>query len=176
MAEYDLAIIGGGPGGYVAAIRAAQLGLSVALFEKERVGGLCLNWGCIPSKAILKNADIVNYVRDGKVWGLEGTEAVSFNYGAAVERSRAVVERIVGGVEGLLKDNGVTVVTGEAALNGTRGVTCGGTSYEAKNIIIATGASTRMLPGIQADGSVVLTSREALAREDAPREIGRAHV
>jgi dihydrolipoamide dehydrogenase len=170
MAQYDVAIIGGGPGGYVAAIRAAQLGLSVALFEKERVGGLCLNWGCIPSKAILKNADIVNYVRDGKTWGLEGSDAVSFNYAAAVERSRAVVERIVGGVEGLLKDNGVTVITGEAALNGTRGVTSGGTSYEAKNIIIATGASTRMLPGIQADGSVVLTSREALAREDAPRE------
>jgi len=169
MAEYDVAIIGGGPGGYVAAIRAAQLGLTVALFEKERVGGLCLNWGCIPSKAVLKNADVVNYVRDGQAWGLGGTDTVTFDYGAAIDRSREVVERIVGGVEGLLRDNGVAVFTGEASLSGTRTVVCAGAEHQAANILIATGASPRMLPGVQPDGETLLTSREALARRDPPK-------
>ena len=168
MAGYDVAIIGGGPGGYVAAIRAAQLGLGVALFEKERVGGLCLNWGCIPSKAVLKNADVVNYVRDAATWGLRGAESVTFDFAAAIDRSRDVVEKIVSGVEGLLKDNGVTVIAGDASLKDTRTVISGGASHQAKNIIIATGASTRMLPGVQPDGQVVLTSREALARREAP--------
>lgn len=170
MAGYDVAIIGGGPGGYVAAIRAAQLGLSVVLFEKERVGGLCLNWGCIPSKAVLKNADVVNYVREGAAWGLRNAGAVSFDFGAAIDRSREVVEKIVSGVEGLLKDNGVTVVSAGASLKGTRTVSAGGNDYEAKHIILATGASTRMLPGVQPDGRVVLTSREALARREAPKQ------
>ena len=170
MAEYDVAIIGGGPGGYVAAIRAAQLGLSVALFEKERVGGLCLNWGCIPSKAVLKNADVVNYVREAGTWGLKGADAVTFDFGSAIDRSREVVEKIVSGVEGLLRDNGVTVIAGDAALKGTRTVVSGGTEYRANNIIIATGATTRMLPGVQPDGKTILTSREALEQRDAPKK------
>jgi dihydrolipoamide dehydrogenase len=169
MAGYDVAIIGGGPGGYVAAIRAAQLGLSVALFERERVGGLCLNWGCIPSKAVLKNADVVNYVREAGTWGLKGADAVTFDFGSAIDRSREVVEKIVSGVEGLLRDNGVTVVAGDAALKSTRTVISGGTEYQANNIIIATGATTRMLPGVQPDGKTILTSREALGQRDAPR-------
>jgi dihydrolipoamide dehydrogenase len=168
MTQWDVAVIGGGPGGYVAAIRAAQLGLRAAVFEKERVGGLCLNWGCIPSKAILKNADVVNAVREGERWGLRGAEGVSFDYGAAHDRSREVVERIVGGVEGLLRDNGVEVVSGAASLGGTRTVVCEGREHRAANIIIATGASTRILPGMEPDGEVVITSREALARREAP--------
>jgi dihydrolipoamide dehydrogenase len=168
MTQWDVAVIGGGPGGYVAAIRAAQLGLRAAVFEKERVGGLCLNWGCIPSKAILKNADVVNAVREGARWGLRGAEGVSFDYGAAHDRSREVVERIVGGVEGLLRDNGVEVISGAASLGGTRIVVCEGREHRAANIIIATGASTRILPGMEPDGEVVITSREALARREAP--------
>ncbi|GIW13135.1 MAG: dihydrolipoyl dehydrogenase [Tepidiforma sp.] len=169
MAQWDVAVIGGGPGGYVAAIRAAQLGLKTAVFEKERVGGLCLNWGCIPSKALLKNADVVNAVRDGGAWGLVGADAVRFDYGAAVDRSRDVVERIVGGVEGLLRDNGVEVVSGEARLTGTRTLEVDGSEHRASNIIIATGASPRVIPGMEPDGEVVITSREALARRSVPR-------
>jgi len=169
MADYDIAIIGGGPGGYVAAIRAAQLGKSVALFEKERVGGLCLNWGCIPSKALLKNADVVNLVRDAATWGVSGTEGAKYDFGSAIDRSRKVVEQIVGGVEGLLKDNGVTVIAGDASLKSTRTIVSGGKEYSAEAIIIATGASPRALPGVEADGKVVFTSREALARRDAPK-------
>lgn len=169
MAEYDVAIIGGGPGGYVAAIRAAQLGKSVVLFERDRVGGLCLNWGCIPSKALLKNADVVNLVREATTWGIGGVDKATYDLGAAIDRSRAVVDRVVGGVEGLLRDNGVTTVTGEASLKDTRTIRCAGKEYRAKAIIIATGASTRMLPGLQADGNVVLTSREVLERREVPK-------
>ena len=169
MAEHDIAVIGGGPGGYVAAIRAAQLGLNVILFEKERVGGLCLNWGCIPSKAILKNADVVNYVREGAEWGLKGAEGVTFDFGAAIDRSRQVVDRIVGGVEGLLKENGVTVVPGTAAFKDANTVTANGEDYRAKAIIISTGVFTRNLPGVEPDGKVVLTSREALESRTVPR-------
>ncbi|WP_322795921.1 dihydrolipoyl dehydrogenase [Tepidiforma sp.] len=169
MAQWDVAIVGGGPGGYVAAIRAAQLGLKTVLFEKERVGGLCLNWGCIPSKAILKNADVVNAVREGTKWGLRGAEGVSFDFGAAIDRSREVVEKIVGGVELLLRDNGVEVVTGEASLAGQGQVRCGDRQFAARNVVIATGASTRVLPGMEPDGEVVITSREALARREAPQ-------
>jgi dihydrolipoamide dehydrogenase len=168
MAAYDVAIIGAGPGGYVAAIRAAQLGLHTVLFERERVGGLCLNWGCIPSKALLRNADVVNLVRDAERWGIHVKDA-TFDLGAAYDRSRQVVERLVGGVEVLLKENGVEVVSGAASLDGPKTVLCGGTRYDAKNVIIATGATARMLPGITVDGSVVITSREALARREPPK-------
>ena len=169
MADYDIAIIGGGPGGYVAAIRAAQLGKSVVLFERERLGGLCLNWGCIPSKALLKNADVVNLVRDAETWGINGVAKATFDFASAIDRSRAVVDKVVGGVEGLMRDNGVTVVTGAASLKSTRTVACGGKDYTAAAIIIATGASTRLLPGIQPDGKVVLTSREALENKTVPK-------
>lgn len=168
MADYDVAIVGAGPGGYVAAIRAAQLGQRVVLFERERVGGLCLNWGCIPSKALLRNADVVNLVRDAERWGISASD-VSFDYGSAVKRSRGVVDRIVGGVEGLLRDNGVEVVTGAAALRDRSNVVCDGKTYGARNIIIATGASARQLPGVAIDGTTVVTSREALGRTTLPK-------
>ncbi len=167
MANFDVGIIGAGPGGYVAAIRGAQLGLKVALFERERVGGLCLNWGCIPTKAVLRNADVVNLVRDAAKWGI-ATGETSYDLGAAIDRSRKVVDRLVGGIEGLLRDNGVEVITGEASIAKPGTISCNGTSYEARNIIVATGASTRMLPGVEADGEVVLTSREALELRTPP--------
>ncbi|MCK9518668.1 MAG: dihydrolipoyl dehydrogenase [Dehalococcoidia bacterium] len=165
---YDVAIIGGGPGGYVAAIRAAQLGLRAVLFERDRMGGLCLNWGCIPSKAILKNADVVNLVREADKWGIR-VKNPSFDLGAAIDRSRDVVEKVVGGVEGLMRDNGIDVVTGTASLAGKGVVVANDQRYEAKNIIIATGMRTRMLPGVEADGKVVVTSKEALLVRTPPR-------
>lgn len=168
MADYDVAVIGGGPGGYVAAIRAAQLGLNVVLFEHERVGGLCLNWGCIPSKAVLKNADVVNTVRDAEIWGIHA-ENVSYDFGSAIDRSRQVVDRIVSGVEGLLEANGVTVIAERASFVDKNTLKAGHKTYTADNVIIATGASTRMLPGVEPDGEVVITSREALANRDLPK-------
>ena len=167
MTDYDVAVIGAGPGGYVAAIRAAQLGLKAVVFERDRVGGLCLNWGCIPSKAILKNADIVNYVRDAEKWGIAAKD-VSYDLGAAIDRSRAVVDKVVRGVEGLLSDNGVETVQGAASLKDANTVSCDGKDYAAKNIIIATGAWSRQLPGVEVDGKVVITSREALELREAP--------
>jgi len=170
MADFDVAVIGGGPGGYVAAIRAAQLGKSVVVFEHERLGGLCLNWGCIPSKALLKNADVVNLVREAKTWGIGGVEKASFDYGAAFDRSRQVVDKVVGGVEGLMRDNGITVVQATAVLKGKGVVNAGGRDYTAAAVIIATGAATRVLPGMEPDGKVIITSREALARRDTPKK------
>ena len=170
MDRYDFAVIGGGPGGYVAAIRAAQLGMRVVLFEKDRVGGLCLNWGCIPSKALLRNADVVNLVRDAESWGIS-VKNPSFDFGAAIDRSRAVVEKLVGGVEGLLKNNEVTVVNGPAAFTGPHALSANGDEFEAKAIVIATGASTRMLSGVEVDGKTVITSREALERKAVPESV-----
>ena len=167
MGDYDVGIIGAGPGGYVAAIRAAQLGLKVALFERDRVGGLCLNWGCIPSKAILRNADVVNLVRQADRWGISAPGA-TFDFGAAIDRSRTVVDQLVGGVEGLLRDNGVEVVFGETTLKNRTTVVVGDATHTVRNVIIATGASTRTLPGVNVDGDVVLTSREALERREVP--------
>src|ERR1700741_2659840 len=115
MAMYDVAIIGGGPGGYVAAIRAAQLGLKAVVIEEERVGGLCLNWGCIPSKALLWNAELVHLFRDSEDFGIT-YDALHIDMGAAIDRSRKVVERMVKGVEFLLKKNKVLVISGRAQL------------------------------------------------------------
>lgn len=161
MTSYDVAIIGGGPGGYVAAIRAGQLGLSTILFERDRVGGLCLNWGCIPSKAILRNADVVNLVREANRWGIS-VENPTFDLGSAIDRSRKVVDQLVNGVEVLLREAGVETVLGAATLKDRNTVTVAGKDYAARNIILATGASTRSLPSAPVDGKVVITSREAL--------------
>ena len=167
MADFDVGVIGAGPGGYVAAIRAAQLGLRAVLFERDRVGGLCLNWGCIPSKALLRNADVVNLVRDGERWGI-ATSGLTIDYGAAFERSRVVVEKLVGGVEALLAGNGVTVVTGAATIENRTTVRSGDTAYSVGAVIVATGASARLLPGLEPDGAGVITSREALALRALP--------
>jgi dihydrolipoamide dehydrogenase len=114
VVKYDIAIIGGGPGGYVAAIRAAQLGKKTVLIERERVGGLCLNWGCIPNKALLWNAEVVNLVRDAETYGI-AFDNVTFDMGKAIDRSRQIVDQMVKGVEFLLSKNGVTTITGDAS-------------------------------------------------------------
>lgn len=168
MAAFDLAVIGGGPGGYVSAIRAAQLGLNVVLFEQDRIGGLCLNWGCIPTKALLQNAEAVSVVQEADKWGISLTGA-SFDLGAAVDRSRTVVDHLVRGVEGLLKEGGIKVVEGLATFEDAHTISAAGEKFEAGATIIATGASTRQLPGISLGGPVI-TSREALERRDPPKK------
>ncbi|MEZ4501105.1 MAG: dihydrolipoyl dehydrogenase [Dehalococcoidia bacterium] len=167
---FDLAILGGGPGGYVAAIRASQLGMRVALVERERVGGVCLNWGCIPAKALIRGAEVVNQSRDASAFGVE-FDALHIALGPNVDRSRGVVDRIVGGVETLLAANGVTVIEGAGRLVGPTRIAVGEDVVVASDVIVATGAHARGLPGVTLDGERVLESHAALARRDLPRSI-----
>ncbi len=172
MAKYDVAIIGGGPGGYVAAIRAAQLGLKPALVEEDRVGGLCLNWGCIPSKALLWNAELVHLFRESEEFGIT-YNALHIDMAKAIDRSRKVVDRMVKGVEFLLKKNNVAVISGRGRLKGRSEIAVGpsGDIIEAEHVIVATGAHARSLPGVEIDGRVVITSREALELRERPESI-----
>jgi dihydrolipoamide dehydrogenase len=172
MPDYDVAVIGAGPGGYVAAIRAAQLGLKTAIIEKDAVGGLCLNWGCIPSKALLHGAEVLNTVKHAEDWGITYKDLAS-DLAIAVDRSRGVVEKFVNGVETLLQQNKVTLVRGTARLTGATSINVepGGETIEASNILIATGARTRSLPNVPPDGDRVLTSREALELRQTPQSI-----
>jgi dihydrolipoamide dehydrogenase len=172
MARYDLAIIGAGPGGYVAAIRVAQLGLKTALIEKERVGGLCLNWGCVPSKALLWNAELVHLFQRADEFGISA-RGLRFDLGKAVDRSRQVVEHTVKGVEFLLKRNKVEVISGAGRLHSPHEIEVSpdGRSVEADHVIVATGAHARSIPGVEIDGKVVITSREALELRDVPESI-----
>lgn len=172
MAKYDVAIIGGGPGGYVAAIRAAQLGLKTAVVEEDRVGGLCLNWGCIPSKALLWNAELVHLFRNSDDFGIT-YDALHIDMAKAIDRSRVVVDRMVKGVEFLLKKNNVPVIAGRGRLKSRTeiAVAPSGEVIEAEHIIVATGAHTRSLPGIEIDGQTVITSREALELRETPESI-----
>jgi len=171
--EVDVTILGAGPGGYVAAIRAAQLGLSVALVEREHLGGVCLNWGCIPTKALLCNAKVITLLGQGKEFGfkLAGFEA---DYGAAVDRSRKVAERLVKGVDALMRKNGVQVIAGTATLQSAHAVEVtlngGGTQVlETRNVILATGGRARTIPKVAIDGQRVLTYREGIVLREMPR-------
>jgi len=170
--DYDVAVIGAGPGGYVAAIRAAQLGLKTAIIEKDKVGGLCLNWGCIPSKAMLYCAEIVNLVQRGPEFGI-GYENLTTDLAVAVDRSREVVQKFVSGVETLLDQNKVTLIRGAAKVTGTNSISVepGGETLQAKNIIVAAGGFTRSLPNVPIDGDRIITSREALELRDKPASI-----
>ena len=172
MAKYDIAIIGGGPGGYVAAIRAAQLGLKPVVIEEERIGGLCLNWGCIPSKALLWNAELVHLFRGAEEFGIT-YDALHIDMAKAIDRSRQVVDRMVKGVEFLLKKNRVPVVTGRGQLKSQHEIVVepSGDTIEAEHIIIATGAHARSLPGVEIDGQVIITSREALDLRERPESM-----
>ena len=172
MANYDIAIIGGGPGGYVAAIRAAQLGQSVVLIEQERVGGLCLNWGCIPSKSLLWNAEVVNLVRDGATYGIS-FDNLQVSMAKAIDRSRQIVDQMVKGVEFLLNKNGVRTIIGQASFVNPHQLTVTGVdeAIDATHVIIATGARPRALPGLATDGVTILSSRDALALRDQPEKV-----
>ena len=170
--EYDLVVIGAGPGGYVAAIRAAQLGMKAAIVERDALGGVCLNWGCIPSKALLRNAEIVSYFNRAEEFGLK-FENFSADFSAAIDRSRKVVDRNVRGVSYLLRKNEVDHITGEAVLkgNGVVEVSPDGQRLQARNIIIATGARPRSIPPLPVDGDKVITSKEAIILEELPQSI-----
>ena len=172
---YDITIIGAGPGGYVTAVRAAQLGLKVALVEKEHLGGVCLNWGCIPTKALLRNAEVVSLLGRGKEFGftVTGFEA---DYGAAVDRSRKVSGRLVKGIGVLMRKNGVEVIEGHGALKSPQAVEValneGGTrTLQTRNVVVATGGRARTIPGITPDGERVLTYREAIVLRDVPQSV-----
>ena len=173
MAEYDVVVIGAGPGGYVAAIRAAQLGLKAAIVDKQWLGGVCLNVGCVPSKALLRNAEIAHILRErGKDFGFS-MDNLQLDYSAAVKRSRQVSGRLTKGVGLLMRKNNIDVVMGTARLTARDTVTVqdaeGKTrELKARNIIIATGAHTAMIPGVQADGQKILTYLEAILQERLP--------
>lgn len=170
MERYDIVIMGGGPGGYTAAIRAAQLGMRAAVVERERVGGLCLNWGCIPSKALIYNAKLVEAFRRGEDYGMFA-DNIRFDLGIAIDRSRDVVEKMVGGIEFLLERNKADVIRGDAKLVAPGRVRAGGSEIEAANVIVATGARPRQVPGLEVDGDVIIGSTEALLLKQLPRSI-----
>ena len=170
--SYDLAIIGAGPGGYVAAIRAGQLGLKTAIIEGAALGGVCLNWGCIPSKALLKNAEILSYMHRADEFGFQ-FDNFQADYSVAVKRSRKVVARNTRGVAHLLRKNNVDHIEGTGRLlgNGVVQVSPEGGEITAKNIIIATGARPRAIPPLPIDGDKIITSKESIVLEQLPSSI-----
>ncbi|WP_417429389.1 dihydrolipoyl dehydrogenase [Kiloniella sp.] len=173
--NFDVIVLGGGPGGYVAAIRSAQLGLKTAVVEKDLLGGICLNWGCIPTKALLRSAEIYRNMKHAEDYGLSASN-ISFDLQKIVERSKGVSKQLNGGVGHLLKKNKVTVFDGAGTLTAAGKMTVEGkdkkkTALTAKNIIIATGARARTLPGLEPDGNLVWTYREALRPDTMPKSL-----
>ncbi len=180
--SFDVVVIGSGPGGYITAIRAAQLGFKTAIVEKAYLGGICNNWGCIPTKALLRSAEIYHYMRHAKDYGLSA-ENVAFNLTAVISRSRGVVSRLNGGVEYLMKKNKIAIIWGEATLDAPGKFTVkktqapapkgalGEGAYTAKHVIVATGARPRVLPGLEPDKKLVWTYFEAMNPDRMPRSL-----
>jgi dihydrolipoamide dehydrogenase len=171
---FDMIVIGAGPGGYVAAIRGAQLGLSVAIVEREHLGGICLNWGCIPTKALLRSAEVFHLMHRAKEFGLSA-QGIGFDLAAVVARSRGVAKQLSGGIGHLMKKNKITVVMGTASLAGQGRVTVktdtGSEELTGKSIVLATGARARELPGLEADGDLVWTYKHALQAKRMPKKL-----
>lgn len=172
--SFDLVVIGAGPGGYVAAIRASQLGMNVAIVEREHLGGICLNWGCIPTKAMLRSSEVFHLMHRAKEFGLKAT-GVDYDLDAVVKRSRKVAGQLSGGIGHLMKKNKVTVFMGEAKIpaKGKVSVKTDKSTEElsAKNIVLATGARARELPGLEADGKLVWTYKHALQPAHMPKKL-----
>lgn len=182
MAEttFDLIVVGGGPGGYVAAIRAAQLGMKTAVVERENLGGICLNWGCIPTKALLRSAEVAHLIEHAADFGLKVKGGFEADFSAIIKRSRAVAKQLSNGVGYLMKKHKITVFDGVAKLAGTAGalrklsITKDGKSVAeitAKNVILATGARARSFPGMEPDGKLIWTYREAMVPENMPKSL-----
>ena len=172
--QYDIVVLGGGPGGYVAAIRAAQLGKKVAIVEKEQLGGVCLNWGCIPTKSLLKNAHVYDMIKNAKSYGIE-ISSYKVNWPRIIQRSRNIAKRLSKGIEYLMKKNKIDHLTGLASLvdKNTINVDNNGKieSITSKHIIIATGTMQRNLPGLDIDGKVIISSKEAMIINEIPKDI-----
>ncbi len=172
--SFDMIVVGAGPGGYVAAIRGAQLGLKVAIVEREHLGGICLNWGCIPTKALLRSSEVFHLMHRAKEFGLS-VEKIGYDLDAVVKRSRGVAAQLSGGIGHLMKKNKITTVMGEARLAGTGSVLVktekGEETLKAKNIVLATGARARELPGLEADGERVWTYKHALNPPHMPKKL-----
>ena len=180
--SFDVIIIGSGPGGYVAAIRAAQLGLKTAIVEKSYLGGICLNWGCIPTKALLRSAEVYHLMQHAKDYGLSA-DNIQYDPKAVVQRSRGVSKRLNDGVGFLMKKNKISVIWGQATIDAPGRITVsaskteavkgalGPGSYQAKHIVIATGARPRVLPGLEPDKKLVWTYFEAMVPEVMPKSL-----
>jgi len=190
MSAYDVIIIGPGPGGYVTAIRSAQLGFKTAIVEREHLGGICLNWGCIPTKALLRSAEIYHYMQHAKDYGLKIEGKIGFEAADVVKRSRGVSARLNGGIGYLMKKNKVDVIWGEAKLTKPGEIivadskkapmlpqnpipkgTQGAGTYTARHIIVATGARPRVLPGLEPDGKLIWTYFEAMVPPAIPKSL-----
>ena len=170
MTKYNIIIIGSGPGGYVTAIRASQLGFKTALVEKESLGGICLNWGCIPTKALLKSAEVFEYLNHADDYGFS-TKGISSDFNAIISRSRNVADGMSKGVKFLMKKNKIDVINGYGKIKPGKVVDVDGIEYQADNIIIATGARSRVLPSIPQDGKKVIGYREAMSLSKQPKKM-----
>jgi dihydrolipoamide dehydrogenase len=173
--QFDVTVIGSGPGGYVAAIRAAQLGMKVALIERDKLGGVCLNWGCIPSKALLKSAELYNTFKKSQEYGISHS-GLSYDFSKIISRSRGVADRISKGVEYLMKKNKIEVISGTAKLSGRNSIEVSkdgvvSETIKSKNIILATGARPRSVPGVTIDRKKVITSTEAMSLPEQPKSM-----
>ncbi len=174
--NYDIIVIGSGPGGYVTAIRASQLGFKTAIIEKENLGGICLNWGCIPTKALLKSAHVFNYLKHAEDYGLNKIENPGFDFSKVIQRSRGVATKMSGGISFLMKKNKIDVIMGTAKIQKGKKVSVTdkdgkATEYSAEHIIIATGARSRELPNLPQDGVKVIGYRQALALPEQPKSM-----
>src|SRR6056297_855191 len=172
--SFDMIVIGAGPGGYVSAIRGAQLGLDVAIVEREHMGGICLNWGCIPTKAMLRSAEVFHLMERAKDFGLKA-DGIGYDLDAVIKRSRSIAKQLNSGVGHLMKKNKVTVLMGDATLSGKGRVSVktdkGTEELTAKSIVLATGARARELPGLEADGDLVWTYKHALQPPRMPKKL-----
>ncbi len=174
MAKFDIAVLGAGPGGYVAAIRAAQLGKRVAIIDKDRLGGICLNWGCIPTKALLKNAEIFHYIKNAEKFGIK-IPKYTIDFGTTIERSRKVANQLSKGIAFLMKKNKITHIEGEGKLNSTTSieVSTGKNKniVEAEKIILATGGKPHTFPGMELDGEKIISYKEAMILNKIPKKM-----
>ena len=175
MNYFDVLVLGGGPGGYVAAIRASQLGKSVAVIEKDSLGGICLNWGCIPTKSLLKDSEVLHLIKNASNYGIN-IKDYSIDFNKTIKRSRSVSKRLSKGIEYLLKKNKIKHILGNGILksnNSIEVITKEGNSelFKSKNIILATGARNRVFPGMETDGKVIVSSKEAMVLDKIPKSM-----